>query len=514
MRATVRHRLGTFMKRLALTLALACAAYAAVAQAPFTISRPADGSRVRETIRVLIPKNSVPPNGYIGIFIGGKFVEATIPPLDPTKKYYEYDLDTKAKGIPDGKLTLEAVLYVDYQQSARIVDRTSVEVTVQNTANAKIPDDGLLLRYKWTPGTQMIYDMTERRIVDTGEEKLIKLGAKPAETSSELLKVRMLYACDNAYADGSGLVRMQALPEKGKDSAFLITSLDPNGRRYMDYEMHPIYQRISGTGNEVWGSIPFATPIEGTSGEAQQTDLFADFPLPSLPAKRIKLGGPGWASRFQFGAIDLDNAFTSDTEVVRLPARGELVGLEWEMGHPCAKIVNTIAVGDAAVKKAEEKVDQTRNAAMVGIGEGVELKETVWFALDRRQIVKIVRTITSNEVTSTPNGTSGAPGMPGMPGVPGRPGMPGSIGFPGNRGGGGEQGTSDILPPPATDYQFPPKGGKGMQPGMPGVPGGFQGPGSQFGRPGFGRQGTGMTGAPASTSFTRVTREFTFVLEQ
>ena len=154
--------------------------------------------------------------GYIGIFIGGKFVEATVPPLDPSKKYYEYDLDTKGKGIPDGKLTLEAVLYVDYNSSARIVDRTSVEVTVQNTAANKIPEDGLLLRYKWTPGTQTIYDLTVRHITDVGDERQTKLGAKPSEESDVDERIRMLYAVDNAYPDGSGLVRMQAMPEKAR----------------------------------------------------------------------------------------------------------------------------------------------------------------------------------------------------------------------------------------------------------------------------------------------------------
>src|SRR5579862_1548068 len=247
MRATGGELPGIQMNRLPLTLTMACMAYAAIAQAPFTISRPADGARVREMVKILIPKNSVPDKiGYIGIFIGGKFIEATVPPLDKTGKYYEYDLDTKGKGIPDGKLTLEAVLYVDVNQTSRIVDRTSVEVTVQNTAASKIPEDGLLLRYKWTPGTQTVYDLTVRRITDVGDEKLVKMGAKPVEESTVDERIRVLYATDNAYSDGSGLVRMQGLPEKGKDSAFLKTIQEPAGRRFQDWEMAPIYERLSG----------------------------------------------------------------------------------------------------------------------------------------------------------------------------------------------------------------------------------------------------------------------------
>jgi len=498
------------MKRLALTLAMACTAYAAIAQAPFTISRPADGARVRETVKLLIPKNSVPPNGYIGIFIGGKFVEATVPPLDPTKKYYEYDLDTKGKGIPDGKLTLEAVLYVDYNSSARIVDRTSVEVTVQNTAASRIPEDGLLLRYKWTPGTQTVYDETVRQIIDVGDEKKVKLGARPDEQSTVDERIRMLYATDNAYSDGSGLVRMQALPEKKKDSAFIKTVQDPAGRRFQDYEMHPIYMRLSGTGLEIWGSIPFALPIEGSAGQEARLDLFADDPLPTLPAKRIKIGS-SWPARFQMGLDNLDNMYTRNSEVVHIPARGEFVGVEWEMGHPCAKIVNTIAVGTKIPETGpglDGPAGQDPAAKPLG-GRSIELKETIWFALDRRQIVKIVRTRTMDEQVTTPQGGGNNPGGP-PPGMGGPPGSgPGpSQGVP--RGGGaGAGGGDDILPPPpAAELQKGKGGGMGIPP-MGGGPGGQ-------GRPGFGgRPGSGGGfGAPASTQFVRVTVEITFVLEQ
>src|SRR6476469_1077811 len=112
------------MKRLAFSLVMMGAAVLAMAQAPFTIVRPADGAKVREDVRVLIPKNSVPKTGYVGFFLDGKFMEAVIPNL--SGRYYEYLLDTKGKKIEDGKHTLEAVLYVDYSDEPRIVDRSSV----------------------------------------------------------------------------------------------------------------------------------------------------------------------------------------------------------------------------------------------------------------------------------------------------------------------------------------------------------------------------------------------------
>src|SRR5690242_9699237 len=61
------------MKRWFGLFIVACAASAAVAQAPFTIVRPADGSKVREKVHILIPKSSIPPGGYIGLFLNHKF---------------------------------------------------------------------------------------------------------------------------------------------------------------------------------------------------------------------------------------------------------------------------------------------------------------------------------------------------------------------------------------------------------------------------------------------------------
>src|ERR1700690_3592775 len=109
------------MKRCMATLLSLGAAGLALAQAPFTIVRPADGSKVRERVHFTIPVNSVPAGGYIGIFttITGndgksvrRFVEAVVPRF-PSKnpdtgtyvantksKFVEYVMDTKAMAIP------------------------------------------------------------------------------------------------------------------------------------------------------------------------------------------------------------------------------------------------------------------------------------------------------------------------------------------------------------------------------------------------------------------------------
>ena len=224
-----------------------------------------------------------------------------------------------------------------------------------------------------------------------------------------------------------------------------------------------------------------------------RTDFFSDEPLPTLPAKKVKIGSV-WPSRFQLDDLNLDTMYTVNSLVRHLPARGELVGMEWEMGHPCAKIVNTLAGGRPAS-------DGLAGGSDAMGGEGFETKETIWFALDRRQIVKIIRTETRNELATSATGYGTNPG--GVPGVP--PGVP----TPGRPPGGGKADGDEALPPPPISSLQKGRGG-GMA--FPGAGGGQLG---GRGVPGMGgRPGGNMGGAPASTSFVRVTREFTFVLEQ
>src|ERR1044071_7162347 len=97
------------MKRLLAAIVGICVVGAVMAQSSFTIVRPADGSKVREKIRVLIPKNSIEGGSYIGVFLNGKFIEAVVPPTDGN--YRVYTLDTKARGIADGDMKLELVKY-------------------------------------------------------------------------------------------------------------------------------------------------------------------------------------------------------------------------------------------------------------------------------------------------------------------------------------------------------------------------------------------------------------------
>ena len=488
------------------SLSLLALAVGAVAQANFTIVRPVDNARVREKVKILFPKGSVPAGGYVGIFLNGQLIDSMVPP--PNGKYLEYILDTKGRGLPDtpaGKPDrLEAKLFVDYNDQPRVLKNSSVDLNIANIASIRVPNGGFKLRYRYQPGTELVYRMTQRVAVDTISESQNKLGGRPAELPIDTETIRMKYAVDNAYPNGDGLVRMQAMPIKGKNYAILTLKNDPTPKKYLENEMASIYMRLTPTGKEVFGSIPVYWPLEGTSA-GSRLDLFAAFPLPSLPEKSVR-PGDSWQSRFQNGSIDL-NKLHSQTNVVKgIPARGEFVGVEWEAGHPCAKIHNTIAAGQ--ISPTEKAL--IRQGAPIA-GEKVQVDETVWFAMDTRQVIKTVRDTTiETKQEGLGGGTFGGGAPGGFPG--GGPGGPG--GYPGGgRGGpGGRGGERDDLVPSVPDTLR-------QRPGMGGMPGGYQGgpPGGYQGGPGGfpGRGGVGGPGgnAPADATYVRIRLQQIFVLE-
>ena len=386
------------MQRVAFSLFVAASASLAAAQAPFTIVRPADGAKVREDVRVLIPKNSVPKTGYVGFFLDGKFMEAIIPSL--SGRYYEYDLDTKGRGIEDGKHTLEAVLYVDYSDEPRIVDRSSVTLNVQNHANIPMPKGGFLIRYHYSPGSDLRYTVLQRIAKNQVSVNAAALGLEGSNMPLDYEKIRMNYAVENAYDNGDGLVRLQAEPLKNKTYVMYTPdgAIDP--QLFWKTDMAPIYMKITNTGFEVFGSVPQFIPSETVkSSGSSGNEFYANWPLPTLPTNRVKPGDV-WPTRFQIGKRNA-GALTGATSVITAyPARGEFQDVEWESGHPCAKIVNSITFGG--------KPQPTG-----GNSPRVSLVESVWYAIDKKEVIKIVRDQTYDQTGETPGPSIGNGGPRG-----------------------------------------------------------------------------------------------------
>ena len=236
----------------------------------FTIRTPVEGATVREMVKVKIPKGSIPDGSYIGVSVNGKFLEASMPPIDEADENYVYTLDTKGRQIPDGDMDIEVMLYMNFNDRTEIVNRSSVRVTLDNHTSIKIPPEGIRLRYQFTQGMEIVYKHTISQSVGLVSQAQATLGSRAGELPQGTEEFRSLYAFDNVYVGEDGnpeaLLRMQGLPDKGKSFTFIIPSGATEAVKYYDFEMHPLYMRIQDTGREVWGSAPPYFPMNGTAG--------------------------------------------------------------------------------------------------------------------------------------------------------------------------------------------------------------------------------------------------------
>lgn len=469
----------------------------AFGQSSFTIVRPFDGSKVRETIKVLMPKSSVPEGtGYVGVFLDGNFVEAMTPKPSKDGKYLEYPLNTK--DIADGSHKLELKLYVDYSSQPRIVDTSSVDIVVANKSSIEVPEGGISLRYAFNPGTESIYRLEQRQVVNViSENDQKKSGDRPFQISEDGEAIRLLYACDNAYSNGEGLMRLQVLADKGvnnREYAMLTTTGATGPKKFYPENMAPIYMRITSTGREVFGSVPDYFGFEGNVGAGNRLGLYASFPLPVLPSKNVRPGDT-WQAAFQQGALDLNKKSEVNTVVNTSVARGEFVGVEWEQGHPCAVIKNSIAAGSPVKAKVGSQFQDIADRK-------ISVQETIWFALDTKKIVQYYRDITT-EGKGDFGFTAGGGGAPagGAPpgGGGGRAGAKGPADFSMTKGRPDSLRQQRGGRPPAGGG--PPAGGRGPQGGPPpGGAGPFAG-------------GPGGDGA-AQMSFVRIRSQYIFTLEK
>ncbi|HEY3781582.1 MAG TPA: hypothetical protein VGL56_10890 [Fimbriimonadaceae bacterium] len=501
------------MKRFIGCLAAMATVACALAQAPFTIVRPADGAKVRETVHVLFPKNSVPTGGYVGIFVNSKFIEAVVPSAGA--KFLDYSLNTKSMDLPDGPTTIEAVLYMDFAEKPRIVDKSSVQVTIANKANINVPANGFLLRYAYQDGHQWLYHWDVSQTVSTISESEAKMGGHASEVPVDNFYGRLLYSVDNTYGGGDALLRLEIEPPTGKKSIVLPLQNNPVPRRVLEQELYPVYMKVSGTGSELYGLIPYYFGFNGVEQGASTLNVMAIEPLPMLPTKAVKPGA-SWITRFQLPSSDDQNfalVAEKNTLVDKIPARGEFEGVEWEMGYPCAKIHNTFTLGSGG---AGEGVNDIKSNAR-------SVDETYWFALDRGVVVKLIRSVIIDkkmDAAPVPNpNEGGGPGMGGPGGFRGNggPRLPG-LGAPGNGGERGDQ--SDSFKQQLGGKGRFGQGGPGRGPGMggPGMGGprfGASGPGGPGGQQGSntGQYSQLNNNTPTSSQLYRVEQTEVLTLE-
>ncbi|MBS1706584.1 MAG: hypothetical protein JST40_11980 [Armatimonadetes bacterium] len=476
------------MKRLLIAALVTGISVSALAQV-FTIRTPVSGSTVRETVKVRIPKNSIPDNGYIAILINDQFLEAVSPKALGTfdGKDFVYSLNTKERGFSDGNLKIDAVLYGMFNDTPKPLNKTSVRLRLDNHTSIKAPDAGFKLRYRFNTGSSYTYKLEYRQTSQIASEAQVKLGVRPPELRGPSFHARYEYEFMNSYAGQNGrregLVRLQVLPDKGKDYALLPTTADPQPKRYTLSEMYPIYMRITDTGREVFGRSPIYLAPEGISSENRDLYLWGLFPLPVLPTQGVSAGSVWQGSIIAPSLKDFSEIWGTEKLTDLTVARGTLEAIEYERGERCAKIRYNIASG---------KTNPT--------GAQVAEDEYYWFSLDRGMIVKLERTTTATLKVQRAASGGGGGGTGG--GRSGRPGIAGQ--GTGGGGAGSSSGAKLDNAPDSFRQNDEDREGRG-RPGGPGA--GFSPGGNPMGG------GTGRTGGGGGTQYIISKSHFVLTLE-
>jgi len=407
------------------------------AQAPFTIVRPLDGARVRETVQVRFPIRSVPQGGFIGVSIDGKFVEAVAPASlrsDRERGHYIYEWNTKARNVPDGQHTIELTLYSGTEGgNPRVLARSSVRVIVEN--EIKPPAGGIRLQYRWLPPGKIVrYNMTYTVKEST---EIQYSGLTPEENTLYELRFKGdLNVLD--WRNNLGLISWIVFPPavRGAPGQYEVLT----GKNFA-----PVYQEVESTGRVRYQNARIGEQLQ------QEYDVLYYWvgDLAIIPPKPLK-PGDRWTGTIVLGN-PLRSGDISEVAEDQVPAAARLERFEWERGYKCAKIVyeftgnlpSDVDVGGIRLEKAK-----------------IKFRRETYFAYD---IGQIVRQRTTIEIETTQREQAGASG--GFMGG-GAPPMGGRGGFAG-----GDEDEGGMIG--GRGARGPRGGGLGLPGGAPGTPGGL-----------------------------------------
>jgi hypothetical protein len=407
------------------------------AQAPFTIVRPLDGARVRETVQVRFPIRSVPQGGFIGVSIDGKFVEAVAPAAlrsDRERGHYIYEWNTKARNVPDGQHTIELTLYSGTEGgNPRVLARSSVRVIVEN--EIKPPAGGIRLQYRWLPPGKIVrYNMTYTVKEST---EIQYSGLTPEENTLYELRFKGdLNVLD--WRNNLGLISWIVFPPavRGAPGQYEVLT----GKNFA-----PVYQEVESTGRVRYQNARIGEQLQ------QEYDVLYYWvgDLAIIPPKPLK-PGDRWTGTIVLGN-PLRSGDISEVAEDQVPAAARLERFEWERGYKCAKIVyeftgnlpGDVDVGGIRLEKAK-----------------IKFRRETYFAYD---IGQIVRQRTTIEIETTQREQAGASG--GFMGG-GAPPMGGRGGFAG-----GDEDEGGMIG--GRGARGPRGGGLGLPGGAPGAPGGL-----------------------------------------
>lgn len=437
------------------------------ADKPLAIMEPKDGAQVKEKVRISVPRNTIPQDGFVAVYIDGRFRLALAPPspeeMEEKKMKPDapvsYTWDTKALLTEDRTLTADDRIVKDgphlievrsYNASGEEAERARVQVNVKNALDFAT-NKPIRLWYNSGPvGKQFIMEHTVDLTATAGQAGGFggfdgtSQGGQAGDKLTHVESTKYLVSLEDlANATNIGFWRER------RESPIIITvngvkqivRLDTTSRYYsMDRRGQVVRSKLM----ERESRVPIVNPINlpGRPHRANE---------PFQTSLRINLGA------YIPGALNIERVEATVT------------AMEWQHGEECARILLAYSAGNSKVNIRSLNI----NNANFEIEQGTT---TVWFSERTNRVIKAETELTGNLVVDisqgSPGGAGGYPGGGGDFGVGGPGGYPGGAGGFGSPFGGGYPGGAP------GGY---PGGAPGGYPG--GAPGGYPG---GAGAPGFG----------------------------
>lgn len=408
-------------------MAATCGFSLAYAQTEVEVVRPLDGATVRETVKVIVPALSVPSGGYVSISIDGRRRSAIAKDLQADAFIYEWD--TKSLD-PDASLPLaqrqpregeHAVTVQAFDSAGRSYgEAKTITVNVRNKASELMPPSGLMLAYSLKTGAISKYrftSVTNIKDVAGARELAATIGQE-----IEGWELTILHSIEDLRPDGTALIRQK---------------MDGMLRLLQGGRSVPVLGHIAKA----------AYKIEDKAGrtlgmiQSRAAGIAFTVDLPNLPVSRVRIGD-SWTS--------VDNVFQDVTtgSNMSMPCSSTLEGLEWQGGHPCAKIRTTFS----GTRRLPESPILTEPVPMKGekityfafqVGKVISSETTVLITapMDRSTVASLSEKLMSAYTAkfpslNAPTGGDMSSGFQGMPNEmpPGGESPPGGLYSPGASG--------------------------------------------------------------------------------
>jgi cytochrome c len=462
---------------------------AAAAEKPLELMTPKDGAEVKEKVKITVPRASIPPEGFVAIYIDKRFKVALAPMseeeledkgLKPDAPL-EYIWDTKAPISDDPTIAAEDRIPRDgphvvevrsYNSEGALAETVTAQVNLANSvqfnSNEPVP-----LRYGGVEGQQYVLEHTvelEANAAQAGFGRSAQAAVGGPDKLSHKETTQYLVSLEDYMpATGTGFWRER------RESPIVVVV---NGVKHVvRLDTSSRYYSMERTG-------------EVRKSKVMERELREPILNPlDLPGRPQRMNEPFETTlRINLGAY-IPAAMT----VERLQAT--LEGIEWQHGEECIRIRLNYLAGNSKIDINSMQI----KGADFQIQQGTS---TIWFSRKTNRVVRASHDLTGNLVVDlaqlgagqSPEGGPGgeyAPGGPESPypssGYPGS-GYPGS-GYPG-------------MPGSAPMFGAPFGGAPAPAPGMFGAPfGGAPGSAPYGGSPYGGSPYGGSSGMYPGSSY-------------